>query len=521
MANPSTSVHALPQLGRSVSIEQAARLLNVSRRTIYNRIRDGRLQTIRTIGGSQRVVVASITNPPARESRALPPRSTPSGQGPTMGSGGRVNPEHGGIMSSATRFALSALLASVCLVILPAASSAETPRARLSADLSDRIEKGDTQPTSVLVTTTQAHVDALAARHGLRVGRRLQSGAVLEVPAGKLAELADDASVGHLSGNQTMRSQMAVTNATIGADLVQTGQWAVGVPTLTGRGVGIAVIDTGVASVPELRGRIVARVDFTSSRGRGIDEHGHGTHVIGIAAANGATRTDSTRGVAPGAHILSLKALGSDGAGDIADVIAAVDYAVANRARYNVRVINMSLGGAVLQSYQSDPLCDAVERAYRAGIAVVVSAGNFGRLADGRLVLGAVTTPGISPFAITVGSLNTNGTPFRADDVVAPYSSKGPTMFDGLVKPDLVAPGHHVQGLLAPNSTFARRAPREGVWRRRRGQARDVRNQYGCCRRERCGGRAAGARQSQPGACPACAATNGNQGAWLRAPPGG
>ncbi len=130
-----------------------------------------------------------------------------------------------------------------------------------------------------------------------------------------------------------------------------------------------------------------------------------------------------------------------------------------NRARYNIRVINLSLGGAVTQSYRDDPICQAVERAYRAGIVVVASAGNFGKTTDGQAIYGGVTTPGISPFAITVGALNTKGTPFRSDDEVASYSSKGPTLFDRLIKPDLVAPGSKILSLSAPGSTLAREHP--------------------------------------------------------------
>jgi serine protease AprX len=100
-----------------------------------------------------------------------------------------------------------------------------------------------------------------------------------------------------------------------------------------------------------------------------------------------------------------------------------------------------------------------VERAYRAGITVVASAGNFGKAEDGRPIYGGITTPGISPFAITVGALNTKGTPFRSDDEVASYSSKGPTMYDHLVKPDLVAPGNKILGLAAPGSTLVREHP--------------------------------------------------------------
>ena len=119
----------------------------------------------------------------------------------------------------------------------------------------------------------------------------------------------------------------------------------------------------------------------------------------------------------------------------------------------------MSLGGAVTQGWRDDPICQAVERAYRAGIVVVASAGNYGKTADGRPIYGGITTPGISPFAITVGALNTKGTPWRSDDEVASYSSKGPTAYDRLLKPDLVAPGNKILGLAAPGFTLVREHP--------------------------------------------------------------
>ena len=98
---------------------------------------------------------------------------------------------------------------------------------------------------------------------------------------------------------------------------------------------------------------------------------------------------DETRGVAPGANIISLKVLDAQGKGLAANVIKAIDWVVANRLRYNIRVINMSLGGAVRQGWRDDPICQAVERAYRAGIVVVASAGNYGKAADGRSIYGA------------------------------------------------------------------------------------------------------------------------------------
>ncbi len=253
-------------------------------------------------------------------------------------------------------------------------------------------------------------------------------------------------------------ADMAVTNQSIGADLVHEGGWADGIGPLTGKGIGVAVLDTGVAKMPEFLGRLIATLNFTDDRGTELDQNGHGTHVAGIIAAAGRNRFDEIEGVAPGANIISLKVLDAKGRGFAGDVIEAIDWAIANRMRFNIRVINMSLGGPVTQSWREDPLSQAVGRAYHAGITVVASAGNF-KAEDGRSVYGCINAPGNSPFAITVGALNTKGTAFRSDDEVASYSCKGPTMYDLLVKPDLLAPGNKILGLAAPGSTLVREHP--------------------------------------------------------------
>ena len=327
----------------------------------------------------------------------------------------------------------------------------------------------------------------MATRHGLRISRRLRTGAVMHVPAGKLAALAADADASSLSSNYRVGGHMAVTNATIGADQVWVDGWAEGVKGVTGEGVGVAVIDSGVADLPELRGRIVVSMDFTATskrfgqrfwrtaneagdcsnsssgsggvRSRAKDDNGHGTHVAGIIAAAGANRRDDTRGVAPGVHIISLKVLDADGGGFAGDVVEAIDWAIANRYRYRIKVLNISLGGPVLQPYADDPVNQAVERAYRADLVVIASAGNRGKDAKGQEILGGTTVPGNSPFAITVGALNTKQTAFRSDDELTTYSSRGVTRFDQLINPDFVAPGNRIPGLLAPGSTLAREHP--------------------------------------------------------------
>src|SRR4029453_8968836 len=125
---------------------------------------------------------------------------------------------------------------------------------------------------------------------------------------------------------------------------------------------------------------------------------------------------------------------------------------IANRATHNIRVMNLSLGHSVTEPCATDPLCQAVGRAYAAGIVVVGAAGNYGLSADGRMILGGILSPGNSPVAITVGALNTFGTTSRGDDEATSYSSRGPTEYDFVVKPDVAAPGNRIISLEAQHS---------------------------------------------------------------------
>jgi serine protease AprX len=136
-------------------------------------------------------------------------------------------------------------------------------------------------------------------------------------------------------------------------------------------------------------------------------------------------------------------------------IIAAIERAIALKATYNIRVINLSLGRPVFESYTKDPLCLAAEKAWLAGIVVVASAGNEGRNnALGTNGYATVNSPGNHPLVITVGAMNGKSTDTRADDVMTSYSSKGPTLVDQVVKPDLVAPGNRIVSLMAPGSAM-------------------------------------------------------------------
>ena len=202
---------------------------------------------------------------------------------------------------------------------------------------------------------------------------------------------------------------------------------------IDGSGVTVAMIDTGVAHHEDFGDRVVARVDFTPG-GAGDDQFGHGTHLAGVIAGDGGASGGKWRGVAPGAELVSVKVAGADGSTDVSVVIAAIQWVVTHRVEYGIRVLNLSFGTDSIQPYAIDPLDAAVERAWAAGITVVVSAGNRGP------GIGTIAKPADDPYVITVGAADLNQTPERWDDEVAPFSSRGPTQ-DGFEKPDVVAPG--------------------------------------------------------------------------------
>jgi serine protease AprX len=216
------------------------------------------------------------------------------------------------------------------------------------------------------------------------------------------------------------------------------------------------VIDSGIHGVEDLKdaqgqNRILYNLD--SLGGGADDQYGHGTHVAGIIGGNGknsiCSNCDVTiRGIAPSVNIINFHALGQAGQGTDSSVIGAINKAIALKDQYNIRVMNLSLGRPVYESYALDPLCKAVEAAWKAGIVVVVAAGNDGRTNYATYNgYGSITAPGNDPFVITIGAMNTKGTADRSDDVMTSYSSKGPTAIDHIVKPDLVAPGNRVVSL--------------------------------------------------------------------------
>ena len=317
-------------------------------------------------------------------------------------------------------------------------------RSPVALDLSASMRLPTAGRTQVIVSGDRARIEQLAARRGLRVRRLLDTGAVLEGDAAALSAVASEAGVAHVAPDRLVVATMSVDVAATGADQVWRGQMGAG--GYTGRGVGVAVIDSGIAPHADLRDAVVARADFTGEGGG--DRYGHGTHLAGIIAS----RDRRLPGVAPGAHLIDLKVLGADGAGLTSNVVAALEWSVANARRYRIKVVNLALGQPIAESWTDDPLVQAVERAVSAGLVVVTSAGNLGKTGTHPIVVGGVMSPGNAPAAITVGALNTKQTARRSDDGVATYSSRGPTFIDHIVKPDVVAPGNTILSLKAGGS---------------------------------------------------------------------
>lgn len=340
-------------------------------------------------------------------------------------------------------------------------------RAHLSDDLL-RIEAArSAHKVRVILHGSRAELEALSRRHGVAVLRWLDGAAVVSANGYDLANLAADDVLDHLSGDPIVRTSMSISNKSSGAAQTRAGSGGLlglaAVPGVTGQGIGVAIVDSGIASHAALANKVVANVSFVTGDSSTADAYGHGTHVAGIiagqAGASSAVTSLYDGGIAPGAQLVNVRVLGADGTGYTSDVIAGIDWVIANRARYNIRVMNLSLGHPVAESCLTDPLCEAVARAVGAGIVVVASAGNDGETLEGAPILGGITSPGNSPFAITVGALNTWGTVDRSDDSVTSYSSRGPTKFDLAVKPDLAAPGNRIISLEADHAYLANEYP--------------------------------------------------------------
>jgi serine protease AprX len=221
----------------------------------------------------------------------------------------------------------------------------------------------------------------------------------------------------------------------------------------TGQGVTVAVMDTGIANLPDFSGRLIGGVDLTGGNNPYQDGYGHGTFVAGLVAGDGVSSNGQYSGEAPGANLVSIKVAGADGTTHLGTLISGLQWAVDHRSEYGIKVLNLSLGFQPTKSTVINPLDQAVEAVWNSGITVVAAAGNAGPFN------GTILSPGDDPLVITVGALDDMATASISDDEMNDFSSAGPTSPDGWVKPDLVTSGRSVVSLAAPGSTIYNNNP--------------------------------------------------------------
>ncbi|MEA3020884.1 MAG: serine protease AprX, partial [Actinomycetota bacterium] len=275
-------------------------------------------------------------------------------------------------------------------------------------------------------------------------------GFVARIPADKVAELSGAPGVQSVTANGHVQlfGSVGTAVATDGTSALGHVRGVVGVTSSTdasasGSGVSVALVDTGVADVAGInqlnRGPAVGG-------GTSLDGWGHGTHLAGIIGGNDGGSAPEFQGLANGTRVVSVKAAADDGSTNLATVLASMDWVLSQKSALNIRVVNLSLGVTPQADYRKDILSVAVERLWKAGIVVVVAAGNNGQQAGSPL-----TSPATDPYVIAVGALNTKGTDSRDDDVIPPFSPRG----TDARRVDVVAPGSSVVSLLAPGSNAA------------------------------------------------------------------
>lgn len=271
----------------------------------------------------------------------------------------------------------------------------------------------------------------------------LVDGVAARVPPDRIAELSRMAEV---AADRTLRvrsaSFSAAPQSAFPHEVGAVDAWA----HTAGEGVGVALVDTGVAPVPDLINRIVAVADLTAEKAP-LDTFGHGTFMAGLIAGDGSSSAGRYVGVAPGANLISIKVAVSDGSTTLGTVLAGLQLVHSARTIFNVRVALLALSSPSTHSPARDPLTKALRRLWADGIFVVVPSGNDGPDA------GTIDSPGFDPVLMTAGAVDDLGTPSASDDVATEWTSRGPTSW-GAAKPDVAAPGAHLVSVRAPGSTI-------------------------------------------------------------------
>lgn len=272
----------------------------------------------------------------------------------------------------------------------------------------------------------------------------------VELPGGKLNDIARSDAIQYIADDMRIRSTMDIAARVVEADKAQARGY-------TGKDVGIAILDTGVYPHPDLtrpRNRLIAFKDFVNGKEAPYDDNGHGTFVAGVAAGSGYASQGRYKGIAPQANVIGVKVMDARGDGSTSDIVAGMQWVVDNAAKYNIKVMSLSLGASPSASALRDALSSAVDAVWRKGILVVAAAGNDGPKPS------TINTPGINPRIITVGASDDKRTLSIQDDGIADFSSRGPGP-GGTVKPDLVAPGVKIKSLNTDTSYKGEGRPKQ------------------------------------------------------------
>jgi len=255
---------------------------------------------------------------------------------------------------------------------------------------------------------------------------------VIEVKRSLIPHLAEMRQINYICSDVKASTQMNIASKVIGADKLHRKG-------LTGKNLGVAIIDTGLYPHPDFtrpRSRIWRFIDLVNGKQYPYDDNGHGTFVTGVVAGNGYKSRGLYKGIAPKANIFSFKTMDKDGGGDGSAILEAMQYVTDHHKDLNIKVVSMSLG-AIAGSKQSDILSKGAQALWNEGIFVVAAAGNSG---PGK---STITTPGINPNIMTVGASDDNRTVTMKDDKVADFSSRGPAN-SRILKPEIVAPGVNI-----------------------------------------------------------------------------
>ncbi|MCF7756356.1 S8 family peptidase [Paenibacillus xylanexedens] len=277
---------------------------------------------------------------------------------------------------------------------------------------------------------------------------------LVQIKASQLNQLLKNPAIKSVTAEQTYHLSLDVASKVVAdsnVSIIDTH--------LDGSGVTIAIIDSGIYPHDDLctpQNRIVAFYDtFAKKETAPSDDGGHGTHCAGCAAGNGKSKNGKYKGLAYNANLVGVKVFNGPTT-STSTIISGVQWCIDNMEKYGIKVMSLSLGGAAINSAQTDPLCEILRVAQSKGITVVAAAGNH------PPGLGKIDSPAIEPEIITVGSTNDFNSVDKNDDKISGFSNVGPTI-DGVLKPDIVAPGTNIISLRSPNSEYDVTVPQNRI----------------------------------------------------------